>query len=492
MGKRRPDSIMLDPSDNVRILLMKKGSVPGGHKIATKDISNGGPIIKFGQPIGIAKKNISAGEHVHVHNVSFSDRINFKGIPLRSLSKRSSLPSSFSGYKRRDGRAGTRNYVAVIATVNCSATVVAEVARHFDGASLKSGVDGVIPVIHSEGCAQGIGGYTYEILNRTLAGWLDHPNIVGAMVIGLGCEGTTFKSIMSHLSSKSRLDRKLVESFNIQDAGGTKNAIKLGIDKVKKILSKLPTYKRTNIPVARLSVALNCGGSDAYSSITANPALGIAADMIVANGGTVVLGETPECFGGEKYLAARCASGSDRKKLHDIFSWWKKCGEFNFCTMNNNLSPGNIAGGITTILEKSLGAIEKGGSTPIKQVLGYSERITKRGLVFMDTPGFDPVSVTGMIAGGCNVVAFTTGLGSVYGCSAAPTLKISSNTAVYNRLSDDMDIDAGRMISGISIDDMARKIYLSIIAAAGGARTKSEKNGIGREEFAPWAAGETL
>jgi altronate hydrolase len=482
--------IILNPKDNVGVVIARHKTVPLGHKIALKAIKAGEPVIKFGQPIGIAKKSIRTGEHVHVHNIRFSDKIRFSMPNPAAPKKQDSLPSYFQGYLRKDRRAGTRNYVLVVSTVNCSAGVAKEVAGHFTNKRLK--VDGVIPVTHSSGCAQPIGGRSDILLNRTLAGWINNPNVVAALVIGLGCEDISMESINSSMKSKNNSSRPHIESFNVQDVGGTKKAIALGISKINKMLTRLPTFERVKLPVSMLTVALNCGGSDAFSAITANPALGAAADILVAKGGTVVLGETPECFGAEKYLSRRCIKSGDGRKLSRIFEWWNEWAEMNKFSMNNNLAPGNIEGGISTILEKSLGAIEKGGSSMISQVLDYGKNITRKGMIFMDTPGFDPVSVTGMAAGGCNIVAFTTGRGSMFGCSIAPTIKISTTSELYKKLTSDIDMDAGVALSKNNIAQLGRELYNFLLRVAGGTKTKSEIQHLGKEEFVPWQLGENL
>lgn len=493
--RRALKCLLLHPADNVCVVTAGGGKVPKGHKMAIKKIGSNKPVMKLGQVIGLSNKHIMPGEHVHTHNMRFSDKIEFSHAGPRKVfrKEKSRLPLNFQGYLRKDGRAGTRNYIIVISTVNCAATVVREVARHFENIKLsKFRIDGVIPVIHNSGCAQALGGRSDKLLNRTIAGWFNHPNVVGAVVIGLGCEDVNIKSIMSELERKNKLRLPLFDSFNIQDAGGTKKAVALGDKKVQGMLSSLPSFKRVNLPSSLLTVALNCGGSDAFSAITANPALGIASDILVSYGGTVVLGETPECFGAEKLLSIRCALKKDKERLRDIFLRWRKLAKFHNISMNNNLAPGNIAGGISSILEKSLGAISKAGVSQIKQVLDYGQQISGKGLVFMDTPGFDPVSVTGLVAGGCNLVAFTTGRGSMYGCSIAPTIKIATNSELFNKFKNDMDLDAGKSLVKSSLEQVGREIYNSFIRVAGGNLTCSEKQGLGKEEFVPWQLGETL
>jgi altronate hydrolase len=493
----KPNQI-IEESELLKDKITLKTAIPKGHKIAIKVIKYNEPIIKYGQIIGISQKKILPREHVHVHNVRFSDKVQFseKYLPKPSIDivkNGLEFPSEFKGFLRSDGRAGIRNYVVVVSTVNCSATVVKEITNYFQNKDLsKYGIDGVVPIIHMSGCAQSIGGYANRILNSTLIGWITNPNVVGCLIIGLGCEVVTPKSLIDSVKLKETFGETSVDFLSIQEVGGSRKTIELGIERLERILSNLPEFKRTNLPVSKLTVALNCGGSDAFSGITANPALGVAGDILVSFGGSIVLGEVPECYGAKKYLMQRCLNQKDSDKINFIFSWWDKYAKKNNVNMNDNISLGNISGGISTILEKSLGAISKGGTSPINQVVDYAEQISNDGLVFMNTPGFDPVSVTGMVAGGCNLVAFTTGRGSVYGCSIAPTIKITSNTGLYENMKEDMDVDAGKILTGSRLDAVGQEIYNFIIQVANGTQTCSETQKMGKEEFAPWQAGETL
>ena len=488
--------LILDRRDNVGVVVAAGGPIKVGHKIAVSTILAGTPVVKFGHVIGVASQNIAAGEHVHVHNVVMPPQALIRGdaeavhaaAPIQA-----GLPDTFQGYLRDNKTAGVRNYVLVVASVNCSATVVKAVCRHFLGKDLAAiGVDGVVPVCHASGCAQAVGGESYQVLNRTLAGWVFHPNVVGAVVIGLGCEGTTFKSILE-TKRTSGLDSEIpLETLNIQDVGGTAETIAEAIRRVEKVLSSLPRFARQELPVSHLGLALNCGGSDAFSALTANPALGLASDVLVSKGGMVALAEIPECHGAEDLLYRRAASDQVRRKLDTVFAWWQDYAARQKVTLNANLAPGNIEGGITTIIEKSLGAVAKGGTSPLTQVVDYAERITQKGFTLMNTPGFDPVSVTGLVAGGCQLVAFTTGRGSVYGCSIAPTIKIATRTELFERMRGDMDIDAGKALATGSVDQVAADIYRLAVSAASGVKTCSETLGLGWEEFTPWPIGETL
>jgi altronate dehydratase len=469
-----------------------RDAIATGHKFARVAIPKGAPVVKFGHVIGVASSDIEPGAHIHVHDVEMPPAALLGGSEETHHERArdaADLPTTFRGYRRASGRAGTRNYVVVVSSVNCSATVVKAVCRHFLG---RPEVDGVIPVTHTAGCAQAIGGLGYRVLNRTLAGWIFHPNVVGAVVIGLGCEGTTFKSILaSHQTSPDAAGIPL-ETLNIQDVGGTAACIAQGIEAVERVLGQLPRFQREELPVSEIGIALNCGGSDAFSSLTANPVLGIVSDLLVQRGGMVALAEIPECHGCEDMLAARAADDTVRDRLAETFEWWNGYASRHQVNLNNNLASGNIAGGITTIVEKSLGAVAKAGHSPLTEVVEYAEPIRAQGFVLMNTPGFDPVSVTGLVAGGCNLVTFTTGRGSVYGCSIAPTVKIATTSGLFRRMRGDMDFDAGRALTGATIEELGEALYRDIIEVASGRRTTSEELGLGWEEFVPWPIAETL
>ncbi len=465
--------------------------VPWGHKIAISFIKKNAYIIKYGQVIGTSAKDIEPGEYVHTHNMKFVSDVNFINNGSCSNDNKFMLgvPDEFYGFQRSDRKVGTRNYIVLVSPVNCSATVVKRIAEHFRGVDFKEkNIDGVVPVSYGGGCAQSRTSYAYNLLNRTLAGWVENPNVVGVIFVGLCCESTCFESVMKNVK---KID-KPVYNFNIRDAGGTTKAIQHGIDKVNNLVSGLPVFKRVALSVSNLNLALNCGGSDAFSSVTGNPALGLASDILVAHGGTSVLAEFPECHGAEELLIQRCTNEKDKDRLRTIIAWWKNYLTIHNVTVDDNLAAGNIEGGISTILEKSIGAVAKGGNSMINQVMDFAEHIEKRGLLFMNTPGFDPVSVTGLVAGGCNIVAFTTGRGSTYGCAIAPTIKISTNTALYEQMPDDIDINAGKILSGTGITDLGKEIYKAIVDVASGKQTKSEKNKLGWEEFVPWHIGDVL
>ena len=500
--------ILLSPGDNIALATTSSGKrgqmlcvsgkdkvkllqfVPLGHKIAILKIKAGQAVLKCGQIIGVASHDIAAGKHVHNHNIVFTSMPagTDKCLPQGSIDL-SGLPETFQGYLRKDGRAGTRNYVVVVSTVNCSAGVVRAVAREFEGLHFRKDMVRVVPVVHSGGCAQSANGYPIEILNRALAGWINHPNVVGAVVIGLGCELVRLETIFPSVKERPNIP---ISFFDIQKSGGVAESIQKGIVLTKRIISSLSPMKRKELPLSFLTLAAKCGGSDAFSVITANPALGAASDLLISAGGTAAMGEIPECWGARENLLNRCRLRSDRERLRKIYSWWEHYSGKHGVSINDNISPGNIEGGISTILEKSVGAAVKGGSSCITQVADFAERISRKGLVVMNTPGFDPVAMTGLVAGGCNIAAFTTGRGSVYGCSITPTLKIATNSKVFQEMKGDMDFDAGPILKGEDVQAAGRRLFRLILAVAGGQETKSETQGLGGEEFVPWSAGETL
>ena len=489
----RDNSIVLNPLDNICVLTQPCDMIPAGHKVALRLIKKNEPIIKYGYTIGIAREDIHPQAHVHTHNVDFSEELkhNAHEIHAEKIKSQEPYPTEFTGYQRSDGTVGIRNYLVVLATVNCSASVVKAICRHFIGHDLKKyHLDGIVPVTHQSGCAQAIGGDNYNILNKTLYGWVNHPNVVGALIVGLGCEGTTFHSIFkSHEEIRNDLS---IETLNIQAEGGTAVTIENGIKKIEKMLETIKLPQRETFPIAHLSLALNCGGSDAFSSLTANPVLGLVSDLITQNKGTVSLAEIPECHGAEDLLRSRTKDPIVLKKLNATFDWWNDYAAAHKVSLNNNLAPGNIAGGITTIIEKSLGAVAKAGHSPLVDVVAYAEKFKINGFNLMNTPGFDPVSVTGLVAGGATLVAFTTGRGSVYGCAIAPTIKIATNHALFQKMPGDMDFDASKVLRGESYETVAVALLQLIVDVANGKKTCSETLGLGWEEFVPWNLGETL
>lgn len=468
-----------------------------GHKVAVRPITAGAPIRKFGQTIGYAATEIAVGEWVHVHNVDAGDlHLDYEFCTEVPAPPQPVTGRTFQGYRRPDGRAATRNYIGIISTVNCSATTSKYVAQNFDRAILADfpNVDGVVPLVHKGGCAMQYGGEDHRQLARTLAGFARHPNIAAYLVIGLGCETSQASFLMDNeglvqLGGTSQLPNTAPLVMNIQDVGGVAKTVQRATAAIRELLPQVNNVRREPIPVSEIILGLECGGSDGNSGITANPALGYCSDLLVAHGGTACLSEVTEIYGGEHLLTRRAVSREVGEALLERIRWWieytAKFGE----RIDINPSVGNKKGGLTTIYEKSLGAIAKGGTTALKAVYKYAEPITSKGFVVMDTPGYDPASVTGMVAGGANVVCFTTGRGSCFGCKPVPTIKIATNTPMYNRLVDDMDINAGRILDGATIEDIGREIFEEMIAVASGKPTKSEAQGIGDEEFCPWTWG---
>jgi altronate hydrolase len=473
-----------------------------GHKIACREIAVGEPILKYGQTIGFASTPIAAGDWVHCHNVVLSDF-------HRDLAPASAIPPAprrleghtFEGYRRSSGRAGTRNYVAVISTVNCSATTARYVADRFDQRILDQfpNIDGIVPFTHQSGCAMAWRGETHEMLNRVLGGIARHPNIGAYLLIGLGCEQAAMGYLMESqqliqiegVASDSSVKRPPV--FSIQDMGGTQRTIDAAVEKLTELLPRANDVRRETIPASEIVLATECGGSDGNSGITANPALGIASDRIVACGGTTILSETTEIYGAEHLLTRRAVSVDVANKLVDRIEWWKDYVKKFGGELDNNPSVGNKEGGLTTIAEKSLGAVAKGGSTALTEVYRYAEPVEAKGFVVMDTPGFDPPSVTGMVAGGANVVVFTTGRGSCFGCKPTPSIKVASNTPMYERMVDDMDFNAGVILDeGRSVTEVGEALFQRILDVASGEKTKSEQLGLGDEEFVPWTIGPIL
>ncbi|MDA1164233.1 MAG: altronate dehydratase family protein [Planctomycetota bacterium] len=487
-------------SFSARSKITTQDHVPFGHKIATTLISSGQPIRKFGQVIGFATEDITPGQWVHTHNVTpgeldldyaFASEIPADPTPITGR--------TFQGILRPDGRVATRNYIAIISTVNCSATSSKYVAANFDQSILADypNIDGVLALTHKEGCAYDYGGDQHQLLARTLAGFAKHANIAAYVVLGLGCETAQASFLADNyglaqlgMIGDEKQPRPLI--MNIQDVGGVRKTVERATSVIRDMLPEVNRIERVPVPVSELMLGCECGGSDGNSGITANPAVGIASDLLVAHGATSILAETPEICGGEHLLTRRAVSREVGQKLIDLIDWWKEYAAKFGGTIDNNPSVGNKKGGLTTIYEKSLGAIAKGGSTALKGVYNYAEPITQKGFVVMDSPGFDPVSVTGMVASGANVAVFTTGRGSCFGCKPVPCIKIATNTPMYERMSEDMDINAGRILDGASVEEVGQEIFEKIISVASGEQTKSEAQGIGDEEFCPWTIGPLL
>jgi len=461
-----------------------------GHKIARRPRAHGETVRRYGQVIGFATQPIAQGDHVHTHNLAVGELSQEYEVGTDVRPVDAYPPErmrSFDGFLRKDGRVGTRNYVAVISTVNCSASVCQFIRERFrDVQKDYPNVDGVIAITHKSGCGTKLFGEDHEALMRVLGGYARHPNVGAYVLIGLGCEVNQTLPLID----RQRLERSTVVS--IQEQGGVRKTIEAGVRAVERLLPAANEARRTRQPVSELILATNCGGSDGNSGITANPALGWAVDELVRYGGTGVLAETSEIYGAEHLLLRRATTEGVAKKVMDRVRWWEYYCRVLGAEMDNNPAPGNKAGGLTTVFEKSLGGVTKGGTTPLMDVFLYAEPITTRGFVFMDTPGHDPVSVTGLVAGGSNIVCFTTGRGSVFGCKPAPSIKLATNSIVYRHMEEDMDINCGVILEGTPVAVVGRQIFEEVVAVASGKRTKSEAQGIGEEEFAPWIIGPVL
>ena len=499
--------IRLDSGDNVVTVttaldagvtvdqVVTTGLVPRTHKIATAPIQEGEAIRKYAQIIGYASTDIQPGEHVHTHNVAFRNTdadyefaTDLKPVSFVPEAER----DTFMGYRRENGKVGTRNYIGILTSVNCSATAARMIASAFGPEEMAKypNVDGVVAFVHGTGCGMAGQGEGFEALQRVLWGYARNPNHAGIVMVGLGCEMNQIDWLLDAYGLKQG---PLFKAMNIQDTQGLAKTVETGIEMVRAMLPEANKIQRTPCPVSELMVALQCGGSDALSGITANPALGYACDLLVAQGGTAVLAETPEIYGAEHLLTRRACDAATGQRLVDLIRWWEDYTARNKGSMDNNPSPGNKKGGLTTILEKSLGAAAKGGTTPLNGVYKYAEPVTAKGFTFMDSPGYDPASVTGQIASGCNLVTFTTGRGSAFGSKPSPCVKIATNTDMYTRLIDDMDINTGDILTAnLTVEEKGREIYQTLLDVASGQPSKSEAQGLGDYEFVPWQIGATM
>lgn len=512
MSHMAAPSIRIHPADNVVIArrqllggtlladeagLMVSGLVPPGHKLATAAIAAGEAVRRYNQVIGHATQAISPGQHVHTHNLVFAsfERAHDVGagaLPTAYVAE----PASFMGIVRADGRVATRNYIGVLSSVNCSATAARAIADHFrrdirpEALADYPNVDGVVALTHGMGCATDSEGEELRVLRRTLGGYARHANFAAVLVVGLGCETNQIQGLIAQegLQEGARL-----VAFSIQDTGGTAKTVAKGVALIQSMLPEANRVQRQAVPASHLVVGLQCGGSDGYSGISANPALGAAVDRLVQHGGTAILSETPEIYGGEHLLTRRAASPEVAEKLLARIRWWEAYTARNHMRMDNNPSAGNKAGGLTTILEKSLGAIAKSGTTRLEDVYEFAERITARGFVYMDSPGYDPVSATGQVASGANLICFTTGRGSAYGCAPSPSLKLATNTALWLKQEEDMDINCGGIVDGSeTVDEAGERIFRLMLATASGQASKSELHGYGQNEFVPWQLGAVM
>ncbi len=502
--------IVLHPADDVAVVgldtpagtelraagrtVRTTAAIPTGHKVALRAISPGEVVRKYGQAIGQATAPISPGDHVHTHNLGFRPVDADHALPEpRPAPPRPVATRTFQGYRRRNGRVGTRNVMGLLTTVNCSASVARFIAAEVERRGLLRDlqtVDGIVALTHATGCGLPLAGEGFELLRRTLVGYANHPNFGGLLLLSLGCESNELQGLMGD----PRLDIAVPHrALVIQEEGGTRATVQAGIEAITEMLPEVAAARREAVPASELVVAMECGGSDAFSGVAANPVVGRASDRVVWEGGTASFGETPEIHGAEHRLVARARDPLVGRRLLDRIAWWHDYVAASRGTLDGNPTPGNKAGGITTILEKSLGAIAKGGSTDLADFVGYAEPLRGPGLVFMDTPGYDPVSVTGLVAGGAQVVCFTTGRGSVFGCRPVPSIKVASNTPLFERMRDDMDVNAGRVVDGTAtVEQVGDELFELILEVASGRQTLSEELGIGQDEFAPWPVGAVL
>lgn len=492
--------MILHPSDSVAVVLsdwprgdIRQGltaaeDIARGHKIARQAIGAGQPVLKYGQVMAVASRDIAAGEHVHVQNCALPPASGGAGAAVAHLPP-APARRDFMGYRRPDGRTGTRNFIGVMASVNCSTTVCDAIAAEANRTLLPKypGIDGFAPIVHDQGCGMAARGEGFDTLVRTLKGYRDHPNFGGILIVGLGCEVNQLT-----LYAPTDWTRDRVRTFNIQEVGGSRSAVRRALELLEPIAAMADRDRRSTCPVSGLTLGMQCGGSDAFSGITANPALGVASDMLVAAGGISILSETPEIYGAEHLLIAR-ADAPTGAKIEAMIAWWRDYAERNGASLDNNPSPGNKKGGLTTILEKSLGAVAKGGLAPLAGAYAYAERIDRPGFVFMDSPGYDPVAATGQVAAGANLIAFTTGRGSCFGAKPAPSLKLASNSALARAMPEDIDIDCGTVLTGgDSLAAMGARIYDLLLDTASGQKTASETFGYGDNEFVPWRIGAVL
>ncbi len=504
--ERGKQAIRLNPIDNVIIALadLPAGAeaegvrltepVKRGHKIAAQAIAAGTPVMRYGQTIGQATAAIPAGAWVHTHNLGMGPHSSDYafGADCRPLPP-APEPRTFQGYLRADGKVGTRNYLGILTSVNCSGSVARFIAEAAEKDPVLAGfenIDGVVPIVHQTGCGMSGTNEGYKTLFRTLAGYAKNPNFGGILLVGLGCEVMQVPDLVGR--DKLRDDGNF-RYMTIQQTGGTRKTIERALETLREMAAVANQVRRTPQPVSHLTIGLQCGGSDGYSGITANPALGYASDLLVRHGGTTILSETPEIYGAEHLLTRRAVSAEVGQKLIDRIRWWEDYTARNEGEMDNNPSPGNKRGGLTTILEKSLGAVAKGGTAPLTDVYKFGEIIDKHGFVYMDSPGYDPASVTGQIASGATLIVFTTGRGSVSGYKPSPCIKLATNTEMYDRMADDMDLNCGDIVSeGVSVEEKGRQIFEMMIATASGSRTKSEELGFGGAEFVPWQIGAVM
>ncbi|HTS28326.1 MAG TPA: altronate dehydratase family protein [Bryobacteraceae bacterium] len=497
-------AIQLHPSDDVAVArvpvsagaelrvnggrVITRDAIPAGHKVALHAIPPGAMVHRYGQTIGRARIAIQPGDHVHTHNLGFEElHLNYEFPSGETPLPEPRRGPTFLGYQREDGRVGTRNYIAVVAASNCAAHTAETIARSYEDEPLPPGVDGVVAFPHGEGCAHSMGP-DLDQLRRTLGGVLVHPNVSAAIILGLGCETN---QIEHYLGSSAPASERLA-GLTLQSSGGTRGTVEASRRQIARFIEQAAAERRVEVPASKIVLGLNCGGSDSFSGITANPALGYCSDLLAEVGATAVLAETTEIFGAEHLLVKRARNRQVAEKLLACIREYKRyIGRFDGSSFDDNPSPGNKAGGLTNIIEKSLGAVAKGGTSALMEVYEYAERVTSPGFVFMNTPGYDPVSLTGLAAGGCNLIAFTTGRGSAIGFPTIPVIKIATNSNTYRRMTDNMDVNAGAISDGEStVQQVGRQIFDMVLEAASGRRTCAER--LGHKEFVPWRIGPVM
>ncbi|AYM98727.1 altronate dehydratase [Acidovorax sp. 1608163] len=504
----RTDSTLLHlhPNDNVLVAktalalgqdipelgLRTRAQVPAGHKIAARRIAAGEQVKKYDTVIGVATRDLEPGDYVHSHNLQLVDYYRDPAFgadvqPVQYVPE--AERATFQGFVRPGGGVGTRNFIGILSSVNCSATVIKRIAAHFTPERLAAypNVDGVAAFAQTSGCGMSSPSEHFDVLRRTLAGYARHPNLAGVLIVGLGCERNQVDSLVD---SQGLKEGKLMRTMVMQDVGGTRVTIEAGIRAIEEMLPIANEARRNTVSASHLKIGLECGGSDGFSGITANPGLGAAMDILVRHGGTAILSETPEIHGVEFMLTRRAISPEVGQKLLDRLAWWEKYTAGQNAQFNGVVGHGNQAGGLANIFEKSLGSAMKGGTTPLRAVYEYAEPITENGFVFMDSPGYDPVASTGQIASGAQLICFTTGRGSMFGSKPAPTIKLASNTPMFTRLEEDMDINCGVVIDGeCTVAELGQRIFDQILRHASGEETKSELLGLGDHEFVPWHMG---
>jgi altronate hydrolase len=498
--------IRLHPQDNVWVAktalalgqalpqagIRARAQIPAGHKIAASHIAPGEAVIKYQTCIGVATRAIEAGDYVHTHNIELPAHArdpgfcqDLRAVDYVALDQR----ANFQGFVREDGRVGTRNFIGILASVNCSSTAIHQMAAHFTPERMAAfpNVDGVVAFAQTSGCGMSSPSEHFDVLRRTIAGYAQHPNLAGVLIVGLGCERNQVSTLVE---SQGLLPGRLLHTLVMQDEGGTRATIAAGVAAIEAMLPRANAYQRTTVCASHIKVGLQCGGSDGFSGITANPALGAAMDLLVRHGGTAILSETPEIHGVEHMLTRRAVTPAVGQQLLDRLAWWARYTQGHNAQFNGVVGPGNQAGGLANIFEKSLGSAMKGGSSPLQAVYEYAQPIDQAGLVFMDSPGYDPVSATGQIASGATIICFTTGRGSMFGSKPAPTMKLATNTAMYQKLEEDMDVNCGVILDGhLDIAQMGQVIFEAILRHASGELTKSERLGLGDHEFVPWHMG---